>query len=108
MQRVLDDVGQRPRDQRSIDVDGRQGGRDIRGEVDPAGKRASIRVDDLMQHRRGIDRRTLHRGRRGKARELRRDLPEQRDLMENRRHAFVERRGQRPSLVDVDALGVLG
>ena len=88
-------LDERAGDERAIDVDRRKGGRNAILDVDAPLKSGSIRVEDFRDHLSQIDRCRAGDGRRREAGELRRDLPEQPDLAEDRADAAFENRSQR-------------
>ena len=108
MQRVLDDVGQRAREQRAVDGDDWQVRVRLHLDRDSVRKAAAIRLDHFLNQCGQRRRLGPRRGRRREAGELRRDLTEQLDLRQDRGDALVEDRGERAAAIDVDPLGVLG
>jgi hypothetical protein len=108
VQRVLDDVGQRAREQRTVDRHVGQLRRRQYLDRDPIRESASIRLDDFINQRGQRRRLRSRRRRRSEAGELRRDLTQQLDLRQDRRDALVKHGGQWSAAIDVHALRVLG
>ncbi len=102
VQRVLDRRSSSARaEQHAVDARASAGRRRRRASMRHPPRRAPVRygVDDLLEHHVGeVVATRLRLGRRGEARELRRDLPEQPHLREDVGHALVEhrRRAARP------------
>ena len=107
MQGVLDHVGQCAREQRAVDGHRRQIGVGTHFDRDPVHEAGAVWLDHLLDQRGHIGRLRPRRGRGGEAGKLGRDLTEQLDLREDRRHAFVEHRRERAAAIEVHPLRVL-
>ena len=108
MQRVLDDVRERSREERAIDRDRRQIRCGVHVDLDASRKTCAVRLDDFLYQGRQRRRLGASGRRRGEARKFRRNLAQQLHLREDGVDAVVEDRRQRTPAVDVDATGVLG
>ena len=89
-------------------VDRRQVAGHVNIELNTVAQADAVRVDRFVQELGDVDRRRPDRGRRGKARELGRDLSQKLYLRENGGDAFLEYRAERLAAIDVHTPQMLG